>query len=332
MTRIRPPVYKENASRGMALVSALLVIIVITSILSTLYYNQTVKFRQVENVAAVSQSRWLLHAMTDGLRYFFQDNLSNGGLANHLGEIWALPLVDANFATILKKYNVIDKNLNLNNINVSYVIEDAQGRFNLTNLVVTAKDKAENIRYVNQVFKTLAIEYGLSDALAMTVITRLNFYKNSSSNAQSNEAFAEIDKRSLFDTFEINERAKLMAFFIVLPEKTQVNINTAKDAVLKALIPEASAETMQLFAARRLNKPFQSTDEIKEFLEGQQPGIKINKELLAVRTNYFKVYAAIRNGDVVVSRALLIGRNEGQSPITRVIESEPENYRFPNEL
>jgi type II secretory pathway component PulK len=172
----------------------------------------------------------------------------------------------------------------------------------------------------------------LSDALAMTVITRLNFYKNSSSNAQSNEAFAEIDKRSLFDTFEINERAKLMAFFIVLPEKTQVNINTAKDAVLKALIPEASAETMQLFAARRLNKPFQSTDEIKEFLEGQQPGIKINKELLAVRTNYFKVYAAIRNGDVVVSRALLIGRNEGQSPITRVIESEPENYRFPNEL
>ena len=331
MMKVPPAKCKKSRSSGMALISALLVIIVVTSILSTIYYNQTVKFRQVENASAISQSRWLLHAMTDGLRYFFQDNLSHGSQFNHLGEIWAIPLTDVNLATILKKYNVVDNALNLNNISVTYNVEDAQGRFNLTNLVVLQNDGAEKEKYINQMFKALAIEYGLSEAMTSSIIGRLKFFAKINNSSPGSAQALEIDKRAFFDGFEPSERAKLVAFFVVLPEKTKINANTTKDVVLKTLIPEASAETVRRFAARRLNNPFKSTDEIQAFLEDHQHGIKFNSELVTVRTDYFKIYAAIRSGDVVLSRAILVGRKAGLKPVTTIIDSEPEQYRFLNE-
>jgi general secretion pathway protein K len=319
--------HKPLSSNGMALISALLVIIVITSILSTLYYNQTVKLRRIENTTAVAQSKWLLHAMTDGIRYFLQDNLKNGRPVNHFGELWAIPVSDTNFEAILKKYQIVNRSVNTRNIFVSYKIEDAQSTFNLANLVETMNDARETTKRTQQMFRSIVIGHGLSDTLATALIKEVQSQVPRESARSANTAAIHLHEGLLFEGMQQSERVKLQSFVSILPEKTQINVNTAAEPILRALIPNATPTTLQKILTRRLVKPFVSAADFQEYLSSEQPGATVPGDTIGVRTDYFKVYMAIRNDEVTISRSVLVSRKIDRSPVTEVIKSEMDDFR-----
>lgn len=315
---------------GIALISALLVIILITSLLSVLYSSQINKISSIENNSTIVQSRWLMYALIDGIRYLLQDDYIKGKPVDHLGEIWALPVSDSNLDILLKKNQLVDTSLDTKNIFISYKIEDAQGRFNLANLA--GYDDQSNAKATKSriVFKLLISKLGVDQRIEGILADKIK-YLNKKTNDSTGKTFVKditVTEAELMRNLNVNDIKLLEKYVFLLPEQTAININTADEKVLAALIPDISPVTLLKLTERRQKAPFANLNDLIEFIRIEQPALEFSIDLVGVRSNFFKVYAAIRYGNAVISQSLFISRKDGRLPITEIIRSENENFKI----
>lgn len=330
---MKKPLYfckKLAIQSGIALISALLVIILITSLLSVLYSNQVNRISNIENTSTIVQSRWLMYALIDGIRYLLQDDYIKGKPVDHLGEIWALPVSDSNLDTLLKKNQIIDTSLDAKNVFVSYKIEDAQGRFNLANLA--GYDDQSNAKAIKSriVFKLLILKLGVDQRIESILADKIK-YLNQKINDNTGKIVANditITEAELLRNLNPNDVKLLDKYVFLLPEQTAININTVDEKILTALIPDISPITLLRLTEKRQKVPFTNLNDLAEFISTEQPALKFSIDLIDVKSNFFKVYAAIRYGNAVTSQSLLISRKNGRTPITEIIRSENENFKI----
>lgn len=131
--RAAPPGRVRQA--GVAVITALVVVVAATVAVSTLLWRQSVAMRKVENQAAVGQSRWLARGAIDWLRIILRED-ARISQVDHPGEIWAVPLAETRVGSngIALAANADDPATAV----VSGRVTDAQARFNLANLVLPA--------------------------------------------------------------------------------------------------------------------------------------------------------------------------------------------------
>jgi len=127
-THADPPFARQ---RGVAIITALVVVAAATVAISGMLWHQSVAFRKADNHAAASQARWLARGAVDWVRVVLRDDarLSN---VDHLGESWAVPLDETRIsdgAVAQGSDNAGDSAW------VSGHILDLQARYNLVNLV-----------------------------------------------------------------------------------------------------------------------------------------------------------------------------------------------------
>jgi general secretion pathway protein K len=286
--------------RGVAIVTALVVIAAATVLISGMLWRQSIMERKVENRAAMGQARWLARSALDWARLvLLQDSLTSS--IDHYGEAWAIPLQET---------RVTDPDDPSGTAEVAYVsgrILDAQARFNLTDLSPAGKINEQELA----AFARLVALVGGGDDTASIIAARMAV-------APKPQTYTLL-VRDLNAAHAVEPAVldALAPFVIVLPKATPVNLNTAPAEVLVACFTQISLDQARALVLARSRTYFNQVSDASSNLAGAGTNATPAASV-SVATEYFEAHGHVRYGRVDLDVAALIHRDPGGS--TKVIE------------
>jgi general secretion pathway protein K len=300
----------SRSQRGAALLVAMLIVTLVTTLAASMIWQQ---YRGIEVEGAErarSQSIWLLDGALDWARLILREDGREGG-SDALTEPWAAGLAEIRLSTFLSadKNNTQDSSLNAF---LSGGITDAQGRFNLRNLVSDDTTTAETALAILQ---RLCDELGLPESLASQIAEAMASAHDAQSLSRSGQkmqdgapvALQRVEQLRWLGVDPVTV-AKLAPFVVILPERTKVNVNTAPAEVLMAVVSGLDAASAQRLVKGRmtLQKGFESLSDAQDVLPST---ITLDSSLLSINTHYFLVTGQLRYDDFILQEESLVQRS-----------------------
>ena len=80
--------------RGVAIITALLLTTLAITIVASLFWQQQVQVRSIENQRLQLQTRWILRGALDWGMLILREDQKFSKNVDHLGEPWAVPLAE----------------------------------------------------------------------------------------------------------------------------------------------------------------------------------------------------------------------------------------------
>ena len=126
----------RTRQRGVAVVTALLLTTLAVTIVASLFWQQQVQVRSIENQRLQLQKQWILRGALDWARLILRENARLSPMYDSLDQPWAVPLQE----TRLDQY--VENNradTEASDATLSGQIVDAQSMLNLDNLAANAR-------------------------------------------------------------------------------------------------------------------------------------------------------------------------------------------------
>lgn len=176
---MRQTISKRNQS-GVAVVTALLLTTLAITIVASLFWQQQVQVRSIENQRYQLQKKWVLRGALDWASLILREDARTSNELDHLGEPWAVSLGDTRLDQYVEngKTEVEDSDATL-----SGQISDAQAKFNLTNLASDGVVDEHELKAFGKLLSNLRLDSSLASAVALQV-------------AQTQEKILKTDKTS----------------------------------------------------------------------------------------------------------------------------------------
>lgn len=295
----------RSAQRGVAIVLAMGVVALAALAATGIMVAQSTWARQSELVTGHAQAQGLVRAGVEWARVLLNEDRRLGSL-DHFGEPWALrPAPVA-----------------VENGQIGGYIEDAQGRFNVNNIVVDGiVNRAELVRF-RRLLAILELPPALADALADWIDSDAHLQSaNGAEDAYylglqppylaANQPLAEISELALVKGFDSKVRARLKPFVTALPQATQVNVNTASAEVLAATIDGLDLDRARALVEGRDRAYFKSIADFANRLPG---GLNVPVTGVALGSRYFVVTLQSRIGAAQASGSALLARDASGWP------------------
>jgi general secretion pathway protein K len=236
----------SGKQRGVALVTALLVVSLATIVAVAMATRLQVDVRRTGNLLHGEQAYAYALAAESWAEVILRRDAEDSKI-DTLGENWATALppiaVEGGF--------------------VSGRIEDLQGRFNLNNLVgADGKPSVPDLEYFKRLLVLLEVEPGLATTLLDWIDADINatlpdgaeddiYLLEDPPYRAANRPLVSTSELRLVKGFSPEIIALLAPFITALPEPTALNINTASPLVLQALHAElATMDAEQIIEAR----------------------------------------------------------------------------------
>jgi general secretion pathway protein K len=281
--------------RGVAVVTALLLTTLAVTIVASLFWQQQVQVRSIENQRLQLQKQWILRGALDWARLILREDARTGRTDN-LTEPWAVPLQETRLDQYVEEGQA---DADAGNAALSGSIIDAQSRFNLGNLVINGAPNVRDVAAFSRLLDNLDLPPDLARATANLMIAAQK------PDPQNPDAPWPVDIRYVEDllavpgfTDEIFEKIK--DYVIVLPnnngQRTTVNINTAPAEVIAAVIDSLTLSDAVALVERRKQAYFNDITDIQTI----HPDVAPEQDRISVSSDYFIV-----NGDVRLNRASL---------------------------
>ena len=319
-----PPIprHRPRRQRGAALLTAMIIVTLVATLAGAMVWQQ---WRAVQVEAAErarGQAGWILSGALDFARLILRED-QRSGRPTALTEPWATPLAEARLSTFLAadKSNADDGP----DAFLSGSISDAQGRYNLANLVSRPKEGSPDTELATlaRLCEIVGVETGVAQRIADGL---------RSATAAGGTAGAPLLPQTVAQLAWLGiEPAALQALqpYVVLivvkgvPMPTKVNVNTAPREVLAAEVKGLDLATAERLIQIRQRTPFGSVDIFKAQILDLAPPV----EPFTVKSDYFEVQGRLRLADrVLVQRALVQRRPDGQIDVLhseRVASVEP---------
>ncbi|WP_417792448.1 type II secretion system minor pseudopilin GspK [Stutzerimonas xanthomarina] len=315
-----------RGQRGVALITVLLVVAIVTVICAGMIARQQLSIRGTGNQL---QARQAWHFALGGealaqtlLRRDLQ--LSGQGTGqpavDHLLEAWALPQ---------PAYD-----LDEGQGQVQVRIEDLAGRFNLNSLV---EEQQPNAAALAQ-FRRLLLRLQITEPYAERLVDWIDSDQQPSGEfGAEDNAYLLLDPpyrtagRRLEDLSELRlllgmrdeDFQRLAPYVSVLPADTPLNINTASAAVLSSLADSLSPSAAESLVKARQATPFRDTATF--MAQPALSGVQLQGTNIAVTSQFFQAISEVRLADrrlALVSRlrreengdVRVLQRNLGQPP------------------
>lgn len=276
------------SERGSATLTALIVMVLATIILSSLIWQQHLSIRQLEYQRDRRQAEWLHIAATDFARFVLAED-SRVTSTDHLGEPWAIPLADTKIADFLRGVDIPQE---IRHVSLIGQVTDAQSRFNLNSLV-DASGAANPQALV--IFQRLLENTGGDRAQAQQVANYL---------AKSGFRFREVSELAGFSGFTESNLRRLKPSIVALPENTLINVNTASSEVLRALFQGMSTSQANAFISGRLENPLKSVVDARNLLTRIGVTQSGDNNVMDTKSNFFIARSEVRFGE-----ALYVGQS-----------------------
>ena len=241
-----------RSQRGVALVTAMIVVAIGTMIAVNLMWQGTLDLRRAEAALAADQGLMYVQGAEAWAADILRQDLVDSPESDHLGEQWAieLPPLPVDGGTIVGR------------------LEDLQGRFNLNNLV--GADGREN-ELARRQFERLLASVEVDPALAGAVVdwldpdTDMHFPTGGEDVAYSdgdppyrtaNSMITSASELMAIAGFDREGYRNLAPYVTVLPTGTKLNVNTASDIVLASLSDDIDIGTAGALVEQRADEEF----------------------------------------------------------------------------
>jgi general secretion pathway protein K len=278
----------EDKQRGVALVTALLVVSLATVAAVAMATRLQVDVRRTGNLLHGEQAYAYALAAESWASVILQRD-ANDSKIDTLGEDWATALppiaVEGGY--------------------VSGRIEDLQGRFNINNLVgADGKPSEPDLEYFKRLLGLLELETGLATALLDWIDADINatfpdgaeddsYLRETPPYRAANRPLVSISELRLVKGYSAEIVALLEPYITALPEPTALNVNTAPALVLQALHAELDPTDAEQIIEARGDDGF---PELEDFLAlDALAGLQLDVDV-GVKSDWFNVLTDVRIG------------------------------------
>lgn len=294
-----PP--KIRSQGGIALMTVMLVLSVVTVVLVTMSSDRQMDIRRTENQLRTIQAWEYVYGLEAwAVKQLKIDTTNN--LYDDLFDKWNKPLT----STPIPEGNI------------QVEIVDLQGRLNLNNLLVDGEASEEDILRLKRLLIILKINTDLVDVMLDWIDADMDLRTPNSAEDETyskftppyrsaNGPFADVSELLRLKGMTLQDYKKLLPYIYVADERTTININTASALVLRTFAPDITKNQAEsLYNAS--GKPFK---EIEEFLKDEaMEGIVINKESIGVASHHFLLSGQIDMGKNVLIFDSQLNRND----------------------
>ncbi|QJR11807.1 hypothetical protein DSM104443_02890 [Usitatibacter rugosus] len=303
--------------RGVAAVTALLIVAVAASTAMFMLSQQSALLNQATLVASRAQADLYARAGLDWARGVIAEDGRTASAVDSLGEPWAQPISALPVERAL----------------VSGVLFDEQGKYNLNNLVGLDKKASLNDE---KIARRLFASLGVNEDLVPAVIDWIDADSDLVGTAgaedpyylslarpyrPSNQPMVQVEELYRIRGFDSATVAKLKPYVTALPARTPVNVNTAAAEVILAIAPEVPAEQVAAFVKSRNALPIKSPQQIFERWAKVPAGALGND--LDVKSGYFIARVQVAQDDVQLASEALIERKANAAGSTAIIWRRP---------
>ena len=310
MKQRRPTPHQQ---RGVAVIIALLLTTLAITIVASLFWQQQVQVRLIENQRLQLQKQWILLGALDWAGLILREDAKYSNV-DTLNEPWAAPLAE----TPLDQYVENGKaNSDTSGTNLSGTISDAQALFNLTNLCPNGIVDPVAVATFGRLLTLLQIDPALAQTTASQIalapssnmlpplvqqasaVPATGLSQNAapvmpttpvmanSSNAQV-MGYTQVEDLLAVPGFSLALLNQLKPYVIFLPGSTPVNINTASAEVIAAMTGMSLSNADTLVVARQ-TLPFSDLANVSSRL----PNNAFNVANMSVSSSYFLVNAKV---------------------------------------
>jgi general secretion pathway protein K len=302
--------------RGVAVITALLLTTLAVTIVASLFWQQQVQVRSMENQRLHLQTKWILRGGIDLSRFvLLQDSIVGDTSVTHMGGIWATPLAETRLDDYIERDRVEGEHFDAT---LAGQISDAQARYNLANLSVSKIINPGQVRAFARLLGNLQLDPGMApivaEAMARTQIAAVAAAAEPDSSAAVQSqggvepiGFIRVEDLLSVPGFTPQAVERLRPFVVVLPVPTSVNVNTAAAEVLAAVVDDFSVAEAAALIYRRKSNYFKDTgSEFTKWLNGKKPIVDVQ---LGVKSNYFLVASRVRLDRAALDAEALINMN-----------------------
>ncbi len=325
-----------SRQRGIALITALLVVALATTAAVAMVSRQQIEIRRTGNLLDGEQAMLYVFGVEDWAGQILRDDRKKNA-HDHLGEDWASVLPP----------------LPIEGGQLSGYVEDLQGRFNLNNLLdANGQASPADVGQFRELLAVAGVNLELADALVDWLDADLDATVPAGAEdpaylglelpyRAANRPMRQVSELRLVAGFNDplppdlqtpkeclanpsqpprTTYEALEACITVLPQRTAINVNTAPIPVLMSLSAGLSAQDAQ---SLRDGGSTNGYDDINTFL--QHPvlaGRAVNAGAVTVASDHFAVSAEVTVGRVTTRMRSLLWRDQNGS--TRVVERAQE--------
>jgi general secretion pathway protein K len=288
------------------LLTAMIIVTLVATLATAMVWQQW-RAVQVESAErSRAQSAWILSGALDFARLILRED-QRSGWPTALTEPWATPLAESRLSTFL----AVDKAQADDGPEafLSGSISDAQGRYNLTNLVTPAAGATPasvslpELETLQRLCQLLGVETGVADRIATGLLDAL-----APSTGAAPLLPRTVAQLSWLGLDPASVQA-LQPYVVLLPVSTPINVNTASKEVLAAAIKGMDPASAERLVQIRQRTPFKD-------LPGFTAQVAAFAPLTAkldVRSSFFEVRGRLRLVDrVLVERSMVQRLPNGQ--------------------
>lgn len=296
----------RTAQHGIAIITALLLTTLAITIVASLFWQQQVQVRSIENQRMQLQKQWILRGALDWARLILRED-GKYSATDDLSEPWAVPLSE----TRLDQYVDAASRDVAPSAMLSGSIQDAQARFNLTRLAASGQVQRSEVAAFERLLSALQQNSSLARAAAEQIAASQRLLETGS-DATRPIGFLQVDDLLAVAGFTPTVIAAIRDEVIFLPRPTPLNVNTASAAALVARLPTLSLSDASALIARRRTTPFRDLNDVN----ARVPGMESDPEQLSVATQFFLVNGRVSMRQAMTQVQALIER---QGAITRLL-------------
>ncbi len=311
----RPSLQRQ---RGVAIITALLLTTLAITIVASLFWQQQVQVRSIENQRLQLQKQWILRGALDWARLILRED-ARISTTDNLDEPWAVPLAE----TRLDQYVEHAGNGNdVPNATLSGSIVDAQSRFNITNLCQNGKVNPTEVavfaRLLSGQQQNPALAQATAELMASAQATATAAGGSAISANDGGSArplgIQQVDDLLAVPGFTPAALAAVRDFIVVLPRVTPINVNTAPAEVLAARIDTLSLSDAAAIVSQRESAWFKDVPDFTQRLGDKD--LSSASGQVDVKTSYFLINGSVRLDRAGMDMQALIERS---GLVTRVV-------------
>lgn len=292
-----------SAQRGLALITAMLVVAIAATTAAYLSLDQQIWLRQAQNLTDRAQAE-VVRAGAQEWAITLLAKDAKDSTSDDLTENWAKPLPP----------------LAVEGGQVTGRIFDAQGKFNLNNLVRGGNPSPPDIGTFQHLLQSLGLDPNLTDALIDWIDADSNaraagaedidYLQMKTPYRAANQLLQSVEELRLVRGFTQDVVNKLRRWVTVLPQPTEINVNTAEKEVLSALFYTLPASTVETLMSER---PYTDQAKLVSKLQALAAGATLPQAFYGIKSSYFEVEVATLFGRYQRTTQALIQRGEGEA-------------------
>ena len=286
---------------GIALISALILIAIATSITTFIFKNQQSKIKEINLQRINLQATQIYEGAVDWIKLILDEDLKFSK-TDTLDEPWTLKLEKIDIKNFTEDISLQKE---FSNAHINGYLIDAERIFNITNLIL---GDSKRKKFYKKGFENLLDEYSnLEQSQIEKLLSNIEAFSLNADKFNFNAQKEDLINISKIDSINF---AKIHQLIIFLPVTSKNNINTMDQLMIKILCSIDKPDVEEIISVRTVS-PFKNKRDLLKRINSIQGNDCVN--FLKFSSNYFIVHGLVKIDKVIFNGSSLLDRTSGKT-------------------